>query len=287
MKGTTHPLADYLRARRARLQPAEVGLPDGGARRVSGLRREEVAALAGISSDYYLRIEQGRDRNPSDQVLSALARALRLSPVELRYLSRLARPEPHALRMNPHPVTDNVFSLLESWAHTPAYLFDRNLDVLASNRLMRAIAPAPAEPETNLLDTTMAGLADAMARGESSAVVEKWEDAVRKLVAALRYYSDADDPRLQEIVGELSLRYQVFRTVWALHEVQPLTVGENRVWVASTGWVEFKWQALELPTSPGQHIVTYLAEPGSRAEATIASFAQDYETRNRPDLRLA
>jgi transcriptional regulator with XRE-family HTH domain len=123
------------------------------------LRREEVATLAGISPDYYLRIEQGRDHTLSDQVLASLARALRLNELETRYLIRLARPELHALAAEPRPLSPAVVTLLDQWSHTPAYVFDRNLDVLAANQLMLDLAPAIVAPGTNLVETVAAGYA--------------------------------------------------------------------------------------------------------------------------------
>jgi len=282
------PLAEYLRARRARLQPEDVGLPSSAGRKVPGLRREEVASLAGISPDYYLRIEQGRDNSPSDQVLVAIARALRLDDSERRYMFRLARPHPHALRVATHPVAPGVLALLDNWSHTPAYLFDRNLDILAANQLMVDVAPGIVEPGTNLVLTTAAQYSAALARPEPPAVLERWDHTFREMIAALRYYSNPDDPRLQEILGALSLEHQTFRAVWALHEARPYASGANRAWIEPLGWVDFRWQALELSTAPGQYIVTHLAEPGSRARAAIdylvSNRASNPEDAPQPDL---
>ena len=267
------PFADYLRARRNRLKPEDVGLPVSSGRRVPGLRREEVATLAGISPDYYLRIEQGRDHNLSDQVLASVARALRLNDLETRYLFRLARPELHALAAEPRPLSPAVVTLLEQWSHTPAYVFDRNLDVLAANQLMLDLAPEIVAPGTNLVETVAAGYAVAMSRGEPPATLDKWAATFHEMVAALRYYSDPEDPRLQEIVGALALGHQNFREVWALHDAHPYTSGANRAWIEPLGWVDFRWQALELPGNPRRFIVTHLAEPGSRAYEAIAHLA--------------
>ena len=279
MATTRSAFADYLRARRGRLKPEDVGLPSGSGRRVPGLRREEVAERAGISADYYLRIEQGRDHKLSDQVLASLARALLLNESETRYFFRLARPELHTIATGHRPVSPRVLALLEQWSHTPAYVFDSNLDILAANRLQRDLAPGMVEPGTNLLETVAAGYEAALARGEPTQVLEKWAETFHEMVAALRYYSDPEDPRLQEIVGALALRHQNFRAVWALHDARPYTSGTDRVWVEPLGWVDMRWQALELPGLPRQFIVTHLAEPGTRAEAAIIQLTETRATR--------
>jgi len=285
MATTRSPFADYLRARRNRLKPEDVGLPSGSGRRVPGLRREEVATLAGISPDYYLRIEQGRDHKISDQVLASLARALRLNDTETQYLFRLARPELHALATERRAVSPRVLALLEQWSHTPAYVFDSNLDILAANQLQRDLAPGMVEPGTNLLETVTAGYAAAMARGEAALILEKWAETFHEMVAALRYYSDPEDPRLQEIIGALAIGHQNFRAVWALHDARPYTSGSDRVWVEPLGWVNMRWQALELPGRPRQFIVTHLAEPGTRAEAAIAQLMANRAAMQKDPVR--
>ncbi|MEV8253512.1 helix-turn-helix transcriptional regulator [Rhodoglobus sp. NPDC076762] len=260
-------LAVYLRARRDSLLPVDVGLPPASGRRVPGLRREEVAELAGISADYYLRIEQGRDQHPSDQVLGALARALRLDEDARDYFFRLARPGSQASRS--HPLSESVLRLLDYWSHTPAYLFDRNHDVLAANQLMRALSPE-VEPGHNQLIDAFAGYARALDEQQPAAVVEGWESVLNQMLAALRFSSDPDDPRLHEVVGHLSTTYRSFRALWARHEARPHTGGTIHVNVAPIGWVEFRWQALEVSNAPGQFVVTYLVEPGTHAAAAIA-----------------
>lgn len=268
MTNERSPLADYLHARRSALQPGDVGLEAGAGRRVPGLRREEVADLAGISADYYLRIEQGRDHSPSDQVLYALSRALRLDDSERAYFFRLARPRVQSLHS--HPLSSSVLQLLDYWADTPAYVFDRNQDVLASNQLMRALSPGVLEPGANLILDTFAGFMEAQRTDASAAVLAGWESVVSEMLAALRFYSDADDPRLQHIVGELSVKYRSFRAIWARHEARPHSAGTVRVHVDPIGWVEFDWHLLEIATAPGQYLVTYLAEPGTKAAAALA-----------------
>ncbi|CAO1652688.1 helix-turn-helix transcriptional regulator [Salinibacterium sp. NYA9b] len=262
-----NPLATYLRTRRDSLQPADVGLPATAGRRVSGLRREEVAELAGISADYYVRIEQGRDQHPSDQVLSALARALRLDDDARDYFFRLARPGSQTMRS--HPLSESVLRLLDYWSHTPAYLFDRNHDVLAANQLMRALSPE-VQPGHNQLIDAFGGYARAIDEEQPAAVLEGWESILNQMLAALRFSSDPHDPRLHEVVGYLSTTYRSFRPLWARHEARPHTGGTLHVHVDPIGWVEFRWQALEVSNAPGQYLVTYLVEPDTHAAAAIA-----------------
>ena len=138
---TSRGLAAFLRARRELLKPADVGLPDSERRRVEGLRREEVAMLAGISTEYYLRLEQGRDHQPSDQVLDGLARALQLDEDASRYLRELARPAPRRRRRSvPEGFDPAVQTLINSWPLTPTFVVNRNMTILASNPIARALS---------------------------------------------------------------------------------------------------------------------------------------------------
>jgi transcriptional regulator with XRE-family HTH domain len=143
-------IGEYLRARRELVRPEEVGIPDfGGRRRVHGLRREEVAMLAGVSSDYYVRLEQGRDQHPSQQVIDALARALQLDDDATAHLHRLATPPTRRRRKTPRreKVPAGILQLIESWSQTPAYVHGRYMDVLAPNPLATALAPYYAKGE--------------------------------------------------------------------------------------------------------------------------------------------
>ncbi len=286
MVSARSPLADYLRARRALLQPADAGLASVGRRRVPGLRREEVARLAGISSDYYLRIEQGREQSPSDHVLSALARALGLDDGERSYLYRLARPQPlrPSLHAEPQTVSPQVLRLLDYWSHTPAYVFDRNHYILASNQLMRTMAPGTMEPGTNLVLDTFERYAYAQAQESSPQILAAWQSVLDSMVAALRFYSHPDDPRLHELVACLTANHGSFRPTWARHEARPHTAGAVRMQIAPLGWVEFRWQVLELAMAPGQYVVTHLAEPGSQAAAAVA-YLVSLQPPERPSVR--
>ncbi|MDO9395079.1 MAG: helix-turn-helix transcriptional regulator [Herbiconiux sp.] len=273
MSSDRAPLAEYLRARREQVQPEDVGLPRDEGRRVPGLRREEVATLAGISPEYYLRLEQGRDHQPSDQVLRALARALDLDDDGLSYLLRLSRPWPLVRRFPAPPaaVGEGVLRLLDQLAGTPAYVIDRNHDILAANTLARALAPGFLEPRTNLVVSTFEAAARAIASPTTDeGELAEWRSGCEDLVAALRFSGDAGDPRFQEVVGTLSLAHRSFRTIWARHEARAQSSGEVGAHIDPIGWVLFRWQRLEVPGASGHVLTTLFADPGTPAEAALA-----------------
>jgi len=266
MIGKRSPVGDYLRARRALVQPEDVGLPREPGRRVDGLRREEVARLAGISPEYYLRLEQGRDHQPSDQVISAFARALKLDDESAAYLRRLAlygthRHEPVA---DSFTVDSSIRALLAQWSHTPAFVMNRNQDILVSNSLASALGPGYMEAGANLVFQIFSA--------EARLHAADWEYTANRVVAALRMQADLDDPRLHEIVGTLSTTDPDFPKIWARHDTASQRSGVSRHRIEPIGWVEFRWQNFVIPRST--HIlVTYWPEPGSAAEAAMAYLA--------------
>ncbi|MGA5125628.1 helix-turn-helix domain-containing protein [Streptomyces pseudogriseolus] len=216
-------LGSYLRARRELVTPEQAGLPPGGTRRVPGLRREEVALLAGISPDYYLRLERGRDRNPSPQVLMSLARVLQLDEVERTYLLGLAAARPGApRRKRPEHVPARARQLL-AHLHIPAFVEGRAFDVLASNPMAVALSPR-LRPGRNRLR-------DLLLDPEERAFHQDWPQATAGIVAALRTTigDDTDNPRFVELVGELALTSERFRTLWARHDVRTLDGGTATV----------------------------------------------------------
>ncbi|MEU6033136.1 helix-turn-helix transcriptional regulator [Streptomyces tauricus] len=216
-------LGDYLRARRELISPTQAGIPPGGNRRVPGLRREEVALLAGISPDYYLRLERGRDKNPSPQVLESLARVLCLDDIERTYLLGLAAARPRApRRKRPEHVPARVYQLL-AHLQIPAFVEGRAFDVLASNSMALALSPR-LRPGQNRLRSLFLD-------PEEQAFQQDWAKAAVSFVAALRTTigDDTDNPRFVELVGELALSSQRFRTLWARHDVRNLDGGTTTV----------------------------------------------------------
>lgn len=251
----TNRLGAYLRARRALVTPGQACIPGGANRRVAGLRREEVALLAGISADYYLRLEQGRDRNPSTQVLDALARVLRLDDVESAYLRDLAAPRPRVRARRPpaERVPGRLHHLLAA-LDVPAFVEGRTFDVLAANPLALALSPRLRVGENRLRSLLL--------DPEERAFHDDWEGAVAGFVAAFRQSvgDGADDPRAVELVGELSLASARFRTLWARQDVRRLAGGTTVVHHPVVG--ELTLHRDKLPVD-GVVLVVYYADEGS------------------------
>ncbi|MCO1599479.1 helix-turn-helix transcriptional regulator [Micromonospora sp. RHAY321] len=263
-----NPLGEFLRARRELVRPEDVGIGAGtGLRRVRGLRREEVALLAGISADYYLRLEQGRDRNPSVQVLEALARVLRLDRDATAHLIRLAqgqgsRRSTRAARARTAPpvrVPLSIRQLIDGWAGNPAYVQTRFFDVVAVNTLAAALSPNYA-PGVNLLESVFLDPAERALRRD-------WDDTTEEGVAILRAHTgpEVDDPRLVELVGELSVRSERFRRLWARHDVHPQRGHVVRLTHPQVGDIDLQSNKLAIGGTDGLIMVVFHAEPGSRS----------------------
>jgi transcriptional regulator with XRE-family HTH domain len=257
-------LGEYLRARRELVDPADAGLRVMGVRRTPGLRREEVATLAGISADYYLRLEQGRDRNPSPQVLQALARVFGLDATATQYLLSLSatRPAPPR-RPRREAVPAGIRQLLDALV-LPAFVENRMFDVLAANRLATVLSPS-IRPGANRLRSVFL---DAEERDRHP----DWEQATGGLVASFRASigTDADDPRIAQLVGELSLASERFRQLWARHDVKALAGAPVRMRHPQAGMLELRREKLSIGDSGGQLLVIYHAEPGSETARSLA-----------------
>jgi transcriptional regulator with XRE-family HTH domain len=258
-------LGEYLRARRELIDPADAGLRVVGVRRTPGLRREEVATLAGISADYYLRLEQGRDRNPSPQVLEALARVFRLDAVGTQHLLSLSTAHRAAPRRPRREVVPIGIRQLLDVINLPAFVESRMFDVLAANRLATAVSPN-IRPGANRLRAIF------LDPGEQDLYLD-WEQAVRSMVAGFRASvgSDIDDPRIVQLVGELSLASEPFRRLWARHDVTALAGGSMRLRHPQVGMLELRREKLPISDSGGQILAIYHAEPGSEAARSLDS----------------
>lgn len=263
---TDNRIGQFLRARRERVQPEDVGLPDLGRRRVPGLRREELATLAGVSADYYVRLEQGRERHPSEQVIDALARALRLDDDATAHLHELARPTPRRRRAarRTERVRPELLRLMDAWAHTPALVTGRHIDVLAANSLATTLHGGFA-PGHNLVRTLFL---DPAARER----YPDWDEVAKDTVAALRASvgPDLDDPHLTDLVGELSLKSERFRTLWARHDVREKTHGTKRFVHPQVGELTLHYETFAVAGSSGQVLSVYHADPGSPTEQALA-----------------
>jgi len=269
MASTENMLGEYLRAQRGRVRPEQVGLPAGNNRRVSGLRRSEGALLAGISSDYYLRLEQGRDRRPSRQILEALAQVFGLDPTGTAYL--LSLTEQPALRSRKRPrreaVPESIAFLLSS-INLPAFVEGRYFDVLAANPLAAAISPR--------LSTGQNRLRDVFLDPEEQALYPDWDGTTARLVAGFRRSvgTDTHDARFIDLVGELSLASDRFRTLWAQHDVQarqnwPLTIDHPLV-----GGLVFHREKLVIgDTAHSLVLAIYHPRPGSDSADKLALLA--------------
>jgi DNA-binding XRE family transcriptional regulator len=262
---TGDALGEYLRLRRGQVRPEDVGLVPGPRRRVEGLRREELAALAGISADYYLRIEQGRNAHPSPQILDALARALRMDAAASAHLHQLARGD-RPVHTGVEHVSDDVLSLLGQLS-VPAFVAGRCLDCLASNSLAQALSPNFV-PGRNLLRQLFLDPAERRLHLD-------WDEVTAGVVGGLRQIAggEAADPRLDAIVDELSATSERFQLLWFRADVGYRPAGTSHVQHPRVGELHLRRNRFPIPDSDGQHLQIYHAAPGSDAAAKLAQLA--------------
>jgi transcriptional regulator with XRE-family HTH domain len=272
-------LSEFLRTRRARLKPEDVGMPDFGRhRRVPGLRREELAQLAGVSVAYYTRLEQGNGRNVSAEVLDAIARALRLTDAEHAHLTHLAKPKQHKKKQGgrPQQVRGALRQLLDSLDGVPAYITGQRSDILVWNRMAAAVFGDWSElPPGERNWARMVFL-----KPEYRDLFVEWEQKAIDIVCLLRMDAGChpDDPRLSALVGELSVKSEDFRRLWATHDVKEKTFGVKRLRHPLVGELSLQFESFRLSDDSEQSLITYHAEPGSAsAEALrlLASWGTD------------
>ncbi|MEN3614273.1 helix-turn-helix transcriptional regulator [Plantactinospora sp. ZYX-F-223] len=274
--GHNADLKEFLRSRRARLRPEEFGLtgaPRG--RRVPGLRREELAQLAGISVDYYVRLEQGRNLNPSEPVLDAIARVLRLDDTERAHLAQLARPREARRRppRRPQQVAAATYQLLETLdqATAPAFVIGSRMDVLAINRTARALIC-----DFNALPARRRNYARFIFLDEDARELHPdWTSVAIDTVATLRVYAGRhpDDPELSALVGELSVQSEDFRRWWADHQVLVRTSGTKRFRHPLVGDLTITYQALTMPDDPEQTLFVYTTAAGTADHTALRLLA--------------
>lgn len=273
-------LGDFLRARRHLTAPEQVGLPPlHDRRRTPGLRREEVATLAGVSTDYYVRLEQGRERNPSDQVLDSLARVLQLGHDATEYLHGLARPRgAYCTEAVPGRVDPNVVRLMERWDRVAAYVVNQRLDVLARNAVADGLYDG-LEYRGNLLRL-------ALLNPRARDFYLDWEKDTSSKVAHLRAAVGVgpDDPARAALIEELSERSADFRRMWARHDVCGRGRDPVRFHHHAAGDVLTTMEVLTIDATSCQKLVTFQAEPGGPSEQVLARLGVPAAAR-RPTYR--
>jgi MmyB-like transcription regulator ligand binding domain/Helix-turn-helix domain len=281
MKDIRGEVRQFLTTRRAKVTPEQAALPRyGGRRRVAGLRRDEVALLAGISIEYYTRLERGNIRGASDEVLDGLARALHLDEVERAHLLdlvRMANASPAARRRPaPQRVRPSVRRLLDSMTGTAAFVRNGRLDILAANRLGYALYSPVFDSPASGAPRRPANLARFIFLDDQAAQFYRdWDGIAHATVGSLRAEAGRapHDQALTTLVGELSLRSQQFRERWAAHDVEYYRSGIQPFHHPVAGDLDLEYDALEIPADPGQTIIAYSAEPGSAARDALGILA--------------
>ncbi|MGW4797529.1 helix-turn-helix domain-containing protein [Nonomuraea sp. NPDC004297] len=277
-------IRDFLTTRRAKLTPGQVGLPTSGRRRVPGLRREEVAVLAGVSTEWYTRLEKGHISGISEEVLDAVAQALRLDQDERTYLFDLA----HAARRAPSRRTDvqvppPVQWLLDSMTMSAAFVRDGRQDIVACNALARAVlAPVFDSPVTTRHGRANIARYVFLDPGSQQFFVD-WDEAAVVSAALLRAKAGREphDRALRDLVGELSTLSTEFRGQWAAHDVRIRHDGSKQLWHPQAGDLELTYRSLDLPVSSRTvyGLTVYTAEPGSISEERLKLLASLAATR--------
>jgi transcriptional regulator with XRE-family HTH domain len=277
-------IREFLSTRRARITPEQAGLPAyGGNRRVKGLRREEVAMLAGVSVDYYVRMERGSLAGASESVLDALANALKLDEAERTHLFALARESgagtTRRKRTPPHRVRPAIHQVLDAMTDAPAWVRNGRHDILAMNQLARALySPVLADPRRPANTTRFVYLQPEQARE----FFVDYDRIANDAAAMLRLEAGRNphDKALIELVGELSTRSELFRQRWASHDVQFHRSGTKRLRHPIVGQLDLDFESMELPSEPGLHLNVYTAAAGTpTADALklLASWAASEE----------
>ncbi|MFB7949676.1 helix-turn-helix domain-containing protein [Kitasatospora phosalacinea] len=276
---TSTALGEFLRNRRARLRPEDAGLtPYPGRRRVPGLRREELALLAGVSVTYYTRLEQGHSANASDGVLDALARALRLTPDERAHLYDLARPSRvrRAPQHRPARVRPATKHLIDAMPHVPAVVLDRGNDVLAWNALGHALLAGHLNPTSPDRPADRPNLTRLLFLDPHTRELHtRWDEDARTAVAALRLAvgRHPEDHRLARLVGELAIQSPEFAALWARHPVRDCTVGTKSFHHPLVGPLDLDFESLPLSDGTTHRLLLHTATPATPSAAALALLA--------------
>lgn len=284
-------LGEFLKTRRARLTPADVGLPVyTGARRVPGLRREEVALLAGMSVEYYTRIERGSFTAISDSVLDGIAHALHLDDAEQAHLRTLAGTPSGRLPRRPparRRVRPSIQRVLDAMPLTPAFVLSPRTDILATNTLGRAVNQPLHESQGEHVNHARYLFLDR----RSAEFWRDWAKIADQTVATMRAEAGRNpfDRDITDLVGELATRSDEFRTRWATHNVRLHTHGTKRIHHPLVGDLDLPYETIPLPADPGQSLLIYTPDPHSRTQEALnllASWTADPEQDPAPHRSL-
>lgn len=281
---TTDAITEFLTTRRAKLTPEQVGLPDfGGRRRVPGLRREEVALVAGMSAEYYKRLERGNATGVSESVIDGVSRALQLDDTEHAHLNDLiraanagARPQQRRGPSRKSQVTEGLQQTIDAMSTVPVYVQNGRLDAVATNRLGRALF-------SEMLDD--AGQPANAARfvflePRAQTFYREWETQTRQIVAILRAEAGRSpfDRQLSDLVGELCTRSDLFRRLWGAHDVREHRAGLKSVHHPVVGDLDLTFHAMDLASDRGLQMIVFSAEPASATHERMQLLANWVET---------
>jgi transcriptional regulator with XRE-family HTH domain len=280
-------IREFLTSRRAKITPQQVGLPVyGDNRRVPGLRREEVALVAGVSVDYYTRLERGNMSGVSDSVLEGLARALRLDDAERSHLFDLARaahPASATRRRRPSKqlIRPGVQRMLDAMTEAPAFIRNGRMDLLTANQLGYALYSTYLTPGRPANTARFVFLDP-----RSEEFYDDWDHIANEVVAHLRSEAGRDphDRDLTTLIGELSTQSDTFRTKWAAHNVRYHDTGTKRLHHPIVGDLELTYEAMQLSADTGLTMFAYTAEPGSKSDQALQLLGSWAATPTQPDL---
>lgn len=263
-------VGEFLRSRRNRVTPEQAGIIGGGRRRVPGLRREEVAALANISVDYYAKMERGDLRGVAPEILEAVAQALRLDEAEIDHLHDLARsadPRPPRRRKADHTVRPGLQRFVDAITGAPVWVRDRRMEFVTANPLGLALYRPVLDDADGRGNTARFVFLSPAARS----FFPDWEKNADDVVATLRSYAGQNprDKGLTDLIGELVTRSDAFRLRWAAHNVRHHRSGVKRINHPEVGDLELVYEAMDLPASPDWFMFGYTAEPGSPTEERL------------------
>ena len=286
---TSDAISEFLTTRRAKLTPAQVGLPDfGGRRRVQGLRREEVALMAGMSAEYYKRLERGNAVGVSEAVIDGVSRALRLDETEHAHLLDLVRaanvgahPQARARTVRKTQLTAGVLQTIDAMSTVPVFVQNGRLDAVATNRLGAALFSEMLDGARPPANAARFIFLDPRAQ----TFYRDWDAQTRQIMAVLRAEAGRSpfDRQLSDLVGELSTRSDLFRRLWGAHDVREHRTGVKAVHHPVVGDLDLTFQAMDLASDRGLQMIVFSAEPGSPSHERLQLLANVAET----DIRKA